>query len=1000
VVERKLATVLFVDLVESTELVSANDPEVVRRRVTRFFESVSSCILSHGGTVEKFAGDAVMAAFGIPRSHEDDAERAVRAALAIMDAVKELGLEARIGVEAGEVVADDSDSTFATGEAVNIAARLQQVAAPGQILIGPSAYRLTLGCLETEEMGPLDLKGRTAPVWAWRAVKTVADQPWSRSGEAPLVGRDAELELLSNTFERTLRDRRAHLFTVYGDPGVGKSRLVREFVGGLDGATILAGRSLPYGEGVTYWPLAEMVKSAAGIADDDPSEEALEKLRATCEIEAVADLLGLASGILAAVEGERSREELAWAARAWAQKLAQAQPLVLVFEDIHWAEDPLLDLVEHLASWVRDAPLLLVCLARPELLDVRPGWGGGRVRATAIELEPLTVAESEELADALLAEHSLDDALRDAVLEKAEGNPLFVEETIRMLAQEDGHARDVIPDTLQALIAARIDGLPDPQKSLLQRASVVGRIFWPGAISALAPELDVQALIDDLLLREFLLEERRSTISGERAYRFKHVLIREVAYASLSKSSRASLHECLAGWLREHAGDELLEIRAYHLQQACDLHFELEGSCPPELSRDAASALESAGRRALSRESFSTARRLLVQSVELEPTLERRYYAARAALRLADFPAVAVEMQEVRARAEEAGDQGLQARALTALADATLYQESDATRARELAERALELVADESHPQAHFEALVARSHVASWLGDLDGMLQTLEQALAVAVAAGRKDLETYAAQGLAGAYVTDLELDRAEHLIERALDLAAESGSVRARAAAVSQSASLHLIREERSTAESEWEEAARLYEEIGDAHAVGKTKMMLGRVTEMRGEIDHAERLTREAIRILKPIGERGFLCEAQRRLAQLLVTRGRLEEAEALALAARETVGPEDVASVISTTMTLGVVRAAQGRDPEAEALLREAVEASDGFKLFAIEPLKTLAQFLRERDRLDDAAPFEERWAELSPAEAKGLGEPVLDSPVTQTTPAAAKRAARIA
>src|SRR5256714_9055331 len=368
-VERKLATVLFVDLVESTDLVSASDPEIVRRRVTRFFESVSRCIVSHGGTVEKFAGDAVMAAFGIPRAHEDDAERAVRAALAIMESVAELELQARIGVEAGEVVADDSDSTFATGESVNIAARLQQAAAPGQILIGGGVYRLTVDCLETEDVGPLELKGRSAPIWAWRVVGMLERPAWRRTSEAPLVGRDAELDLLSNTFERSQRDRRAHLFTIYGDPGVGKSRLAREFVAGLEGATVLAGRSLPYGEGVTYWPLAEMVKAAAGIADDDPTEEALEKLRATCEIEAVADLLGLASRVPPALAGGRSRAALARAARAWAQQLAEAQPLVLVFEDIHWAEDPLLDLVEHLAAWVRDAPLLLLCLARPELLD-------------------------------------------------------------------------------------------------------------------------------------------------------------------------------------------------------------------------------------------------------------------------------------------------------------------------------------------------------------------------------------------------------------------------------------------------------------------------------------------------------------------------------------------------------------------------------------------------------------------------------------------------------
>src|SRR5437868_4901923 len=425
------------------------------------------------------------------------------------------------------------------------------MAKPGQILVGPGAYRLTIGRIVTEDVGPLELKGRDTPLWAWRVV-CATDGVVRPKIQAPLVGRDAELEVLENTFARSVRGRRAHLFTIYGDPGVGKSRLAREFAAGLEGATVLAGRCLPYGEGVTYWPLAEMVKSAAGIDDDDSSEEALEKLRASCEIEAVADLLGLASGILAAVEGERSREELAWAARAWAQKLAEVQPLVLVFEDIHWAEEPLLELVEHLAAWVRDAPLLLICLARPELLDVRPDWGGGRLRATAIELEALPPAESEQLADELLSAHHLPDDVR-----------------------------------------------------------------------------------------ELVLEESRSTISGERAYRFKHVLIREVAYSTLPKSARAELHEGFAHWLADRTGEELLEIRAYHLEQASSIHLELDGSVPPELAQDAAEALEAAGRRALTRESFQTARRVLLQAVALAPTLERRYFAARAAWRPPDYQAAA-----------------------------------------------------------------------------------------------------------------------------------------------------------------------------------------------------------------------------------------------------------------------------------------------------------------------------------------------------------------------
>src|SRR5436309_517681 len=426
--ERKLATVLFADLVGSTELVSDQDPEITRRRVTAFFDAVSGCIETHGGTVEKFAGDAVMAAFGIPQAHEDDAERAIRAALGIIRNVHDLAVEARIGIEAGEVVVDETDSTFATGAAVNVAARLQQAAGPGEILIGESAQRLTDGVVQTENVGPLELRGFRRPIDAYRVLAAVDGRTQPATVAAPFVGRESELELLENTLARTVRDRRPHVFTVYGEPGVGKSRLLREFLAGAEGVTILSGRALPYGEGVTYWPLAEMVKAAAGITDDDPMETAREKLIECCGDEAI--------------------------------------------------------------------------------------------------------------AAALLAEHEIPDHVTSRLLEKTEGNPLFVEETVRMLVEEGADGGDRIPDTLQALIGARIDRLPAGQKILLQRGSVMGRTFFAGAIDHLSAEYDADELedmLDDLLLRDLITRQERSTITGETAYRFTHVLIREVASGGLSK---------------------------------------------------------------------------------------------------------------------------------------------------------------------------------------------------------------------------------------------------------------------------------------------------------------------------------------------------------------------------------------------------------------------------------------------------------------------------------
>ena len=968
--ERKLATVLFVDLVDSTALVTGADPEIVRRRVQTFFDRVSHCVMTHGGIVEKFAGDAVMAAFGIPQAHEDDAERAVRAGLAILESMEELELQARIGVESGEVVAEDGDATYATGEAVNVAARLEQAAEPGEILMGPGAHRLTLGRIEVEDVGPVELKGLPEAVWVWRAVGTNGQGTRPQAVQAPLVGRDAELELLTNTYERALRDRRAHLFTIYGDPGVGKSRLAREFAAVLEGATVLQGRSLPYGEGVTYWPLAEMVKSAAGIADDDPLEVAIEKLRAFCEDEAVADLLGLASGVLEAVRAERSQQEIAWAAREWAQRLGQEQPLVLVFEDIHWAEEPLLELIEHLSEWVRDAPLLLVCLARTELLDIRPGWGGGRVRATAIELEPLGRQESEELVEALLFNGELPENARQELLDKTEGNPLFVEETMRMLAEEGLKCVDKIPDTVQALIAARIDRLPAEAKAILQRAAVVGRIFWAAALERLSPELEaIEEPLDDLLLRDFVAPETHSSIRGEQAYRFKHVLIREVAYGGLSKSARAEHHAAFAEWLKERAGEELLEIRAYHLDHATQLLAELDGQAPEELRSEAASVLERAGERALAREANRSARQLLVRSTQLEPTLRRRYLAAKAASHLSDLPAVSREMEEVCSAAAEAGDRSTQGRALIALAETAVLRDADLARARDRVEHALEVL-EEDDLAGRFQALTVRATIAWVHGHLEEQEELMRKALDVARRAGRKDFESEAADTLASVYLSRLELDRAQPLIDQALLSAEESGSAAARGQALRYAGQLHLARRSLDEAESALEAAREYLSEAGAAWSLGRTLNYLAWTAWHKGDGGRAEKLFRESIRVLTPLEDRATLCESQRGLAQLLVERGHLAEAERLALAARETVGPQDVTSLSTTTMALGLVRAAQERYDEAETLLREAYELIEptDHRHHQSDALEALSQFLRDRGRDDEAADFAARRDEL--------------------------------
>jgi class 3 adenylate cyclase/tetratricopeptide (TPR) repeat protein len=920
--ERKVATVLFVDLVDSSELVAAADPEVVRQRVNRYFEQVSRCIESHGGTVEKFAGDAVMAAFGVPLAHEDDAERALRAALEIVAGIEELGLAVRVGIESGEVVVESAASTFATGEAVNLAARLQQAAEPGQILLGPGARRLAARAVEVENAGPLEIKGRPEPLWTWRAIR-VHDP--LRVVAAPFVGREGELELLENSLARAVRERRVQLVTVFGDPGLGKTRLVSEFVESVERVTNLSGRTLPYGEGVTYWPLASMIKASAGITDDDPANEAFEKLRLCCESEAVADLLAVALGVLGAAEGERTPEQLTWATLRWAEQLADVQPLVLVFEDVHWAEEPLLELIEHVARTLRNAPLLIIAVARPELLDTRPSWGGGIRSASAIDLVPLDARESEELADALLGKSNVPPAQRALVLERAEGNPLFLEEIARVLGEEDGIER--IPDTVQALIAARIDRLDADEKRILQSAALVGRVFWRGALDRLAPDLEVGSLLDGLLAREFVVPEERSTISGDRAFRFKHVLIRDVAYSGMSKAQRAEEHQVFAQWVDERAHDEFAEIRAHHLDEAAQLLNELDGVVSEDLAREAAAALDEAGRRALRRGAFVVARRTLLRASALEPTPERRYLAAHAAWRLSDVPTVRDEAESALADARAAGKPDVEGRALVLLADLALHADSDVARAHDLADEALAILpADELAGLYDAHSLI--STIFWWRGEAAGAKRHGEAMLELAHQAGRPELESLALTQVAGVEGVQGNASESLELLERASELAEKSGSREATAFALA-------IRGRRGVevgleqAETDLRAALEIFAETGAAGRHGWALANLGDIYRRRGELGRAEQTLRDAVRRLRTTHEQGYLVEAERQLAETLVQQGKPAEAERLGGEAQRRVGRGDVWTRASILHALGVVRAAQGRTDEAKAAFEGALE-----------------------------------------------------------------------
>ena len=920
--ERKVATVLFADLVDSTGLVASVDPEVVRGRVNRYFDVVSERIRAHGGTVEKFAGDAVMAAFGVPLAHEDDAERAVRAALEIVPSVEELRLSVRIGIESGEVVVEDSESTFATGEAVNLAARLQQAAQPGEILLGPAARRLAAGAVEVDDVGPLEVRGRPEPLWTARAIRA---HDSTRVVATPFVGRQAELALLETSFARAVRDRRAQLVTIFGEPGLGKSRLVTEFVDGVERATTLSGRTLPYGEGVTYWPLAAMIKASAAIGDDDPAADAFEKLRASCESEAVADLLAAALGVLGAAEGDRTPGELSWAALRWAEQLAQGQPLVLVFEDIHWAEEPLLELVEQLARSLQDSPVLIVAVARPELLDTRPTWGGGIRNASAIDLLPLGDDESEELSSALLSRTDVTRIQRGLVLERAEGNPLFLEEIAHAL--RDGRGLDGIPDSLQALIASRIDGVAADEKKLLQSAALIGRVFWRGALERLAPDIEVVELLDRLVNREFVVAEERSSISGDHAYRFKHVLIRDVAYGGMSKARRAEEHQAFADWVAGRARDELAEIRAHHLEQAADLLIELAGTIPEDLARSAADALEEAGRRGLRRGALRSARRTLVRAVAIEPTPDRRYLAAHAAWRLADVPTVGDEAEAALAEARASGRPDIEGRALVLLADLALHADGDVARAHDLADEALAILPDDELAGL-YDAHALITTIFWWLGNGEGATRHAEAMLELAHKAARPELESLAKTQLSAIAGVRGDVAGALVLLEQAESLAETSGSHEAMGYALA----VHGRRfgeAESDDAERYLRRALEIFDEIGAAGRHGWTLSNLASVYRQRGEIPLAEKTFREAVRRLRGTHEQGYLAEAERGLAEVLVVQGKVDEADRLITEAERRVGRGDVWTRASLLHARGLVLVAQDRVDDAEASFLAALE-----------------------------------------------------------------------
>jgi class 3 adenylate cyclase len=926
--QRKTVTVLFCDVTGSTSLGESTDPEALRALLARYFERMKGIVESHGGTVEKFIGDAIMAVFGVPQLHEDDALRACRAAVEMRDALPELGLQARIGLNTGEVVTG-TEERLATGDAVNVAARLEQAAQSGEILIGEETLALVRDAVKTEPVESLQLKGKGMPVSAHRLAATSGKL--ARRHAAPMVGRGTELARLRAAYEQAVRDRSCQLFTVLGTAGVGKSRLAYELLKDL-GATALRGRCLSYGEGITYWPVVEVLEQLDVLPSDPAAAASLRSLLGESEL-------------------GTSAEEIAWAFRKLLEEQAQEHPLVCLFDDIHWAEATFLDLVEHIADLSRDAPILLLCLARPELLHARPGWGGGKLNATTVLLEPLSAEETELLLSELGGAH---ETLRAKILQGAEGNPLFVEEMLA-LVREAGTGDIEVPPTIQALLAARLDQLNPSERGVLERGAVEGRVFHRGAVQALAPEeAEVsQRLVS--LVRQELVRPHRSQLPGDDAFRFRHLLIRDAAYEGLPKAARAELHERFAGWL-EQFGQSLLEldeIVGYHLEQAARNKQEL-GQPDALLAERAGARLAAVGRRALWRDDGGAAASLLERSLELtrplrlDVHLELDYAQSLWWIDLEKAAAIADEAAEAASKlGDEAGE--ILARTMAAFWRQLVTVDPDVNELERLAHAALPLL-EQQHDHA---GLV---HVWFALGygventrlRNDALVEAAEQAIRHARLAGQSRTSLfYLPMGLIyGSRPADEALER----LDAALPKSPYADDLLIRAILIAMLGRL----DEASMIAREANQRLRELRGFGAGQ-------WLAEIARLAGDHEAAVEHLIQICQLLEAQGRRNNLSTFAPMLGRELCALGRHDEAEVQAQLGRELAAEQDVSPQVLWRQAQALVHAGRGRHAEAEALAREAVaiaERTDGLNMQG-DALWDLTNVLAAAGRTDEAA-----------------------------------------
>ncbi|MGZ8636595.1 MAG: AAA family ATPase [Actinomycetota bacterium] len=967
---RKTVTVVFCDVAGSTPLGERLDPESVREVMTRFFRDMRTVLERHGGTVEKYIGDAVMAVFGVPLLHEDDAVRAVRAADGMREALAGLNaeleprwgvtLQTRIGVNTGEVVVGDASAgqALVVGDAVNVAARLEQAAAPGEILLGPQTYALVRDGVDARPTDELELKGKRLPLVAYRLL---ALDPGASDGRADpaLVGRGSELAALRAAFERTVETHACSLLTILGSAGVGKSRLAREFESELgDAALVLGARCLPYGDGITFWPVGELVRQVCGITSDDSRERARAKIDAALagadDGELVAERVAAVTGFAPASAG---LQETFWAIRRFLEWLGRDRPLVVVVDDLQWAEPTVLDLVEYLAGWSRDVALLLICLARPDLMDVRPAWGGGAANASSMSLAPLGDEQSERLISELLGGARLDERTVERIAESAGGNPLFLEEMQRML-EDDGlqrrgdagweAARDLsgvaVPASIHALLGARLDRLSAEERVVIRCASIVGKVFWWGAVAELAPDQVRPRVGSHLqtLVRKDLIRPERSSFAGEDAFRFHHILSQEAAYRGTPKETRAALHERFAGWI-ERAPEralELEEVIGYHLEQAYRYRLELgtADEADARLAERAAARLAAAGRRAFARGDMQTAADLLSRAAALLPEdhAERRALLPDVGVALSERGDLALAdgvLAEAIELAQRSGDRGLRAHAL--VVRLLLLESTDPKRRSEVE---LEQVDELIHVLEELgdDVGLARAHrlqgdvawTRSRYADADA---AFGRAIEHARRAGAdwdeaESLGQYLGTGVEGTAPAAEVSRRGEDLLAASRGLGSvEAQALRALASARAMEGRFDEARELVTRART-------VFEDLGLRLRAAFLSGTLGSIEMLAGDHAAAERAYRTGYDAIVELGEQGFLSTVAAQLAHAMIAGGALDDAETLTLLSEDAGAEDDVATQVLWRSARARILAARGDALEAELLAREAVARAE--------------------------------------------------------------------